>query len=136
ARLFGGARFDYVIDFSGYSLFWSKFLIVADAKRKICFLHNDLLSDSDRLVNGRRPHRVNLRGLFSIYGRYDKLVSVSEGTMALNRKNLSVYADEAKFDYVLNSINPEHILRRVEVGDEWVAEPDRKDMNFVTMGRL
>lgn len=110
-RLFGNTHFDYVIDFSGYSLYWAKFLIVADAKRKICFMHNDLLSDSEKIINGRRPHRINLRGLFSIYDEFDKLVSVSKATMELNRKNLSMYADYNKFDYVLNSINPEKILQ-------------------------
>lgn len=109
-RLFGNSKFDYVIDFSGYSLFWAKYLIVADAKKKICFMHNDLLSDSERTINGKRPHRINLRGLFSIYSLFDKLVSVSKGTMELNRKNLIEYADYEKFDYVMNSINPEKIL--------------------------
>ncbi|MCQ5454261.1 CDP-glycerol glycerophosphotransferase family protein [Bacillus paralicheniformis] len=109
-RLFGKSKFDYVIDFSGYSLYWAKFLVCADAKKKICYMHNDLLSDSERLVNGRRPHRINLRGLFSIYNKFDKLVSVSKGTMELNKKNLSIYADEDHFDYIMNSINPERIL--------------------------
>lgn len=68
------------------------------------------MSDSERLVNGRRPHKINLRGLFSIYNKFDKLVSVSKGTMELNKKNLAIYADEDKFDYIMNSINPEKIL--------------------------
>ena len=110
-RLFGNAQFDYVIDFSGYSLFWAKFLLAADAKLKLCYMHNDLLSDSERKVKGKRPHRINLRGLFSVYHRFDKLVSVSKGTMELNRKNLIKYADFDKFDYILNSINPDKILK-------------------------
>lgn len=73
-------------------------------------MHNDLLSDSERTINGRKPHRINLRGLFSVYHRFDKLVSVSVGTMELNKKNLSAYAAESKFDYVMNSINTEKIL--------------------------
>ncbi|MDR4215855.1 glycosyltransferase, partial [Bacillus paralicheniformis] len=109
-RLFGKSKFDYVIDFSGYSLYCAKYLVCADAKKKICYMHNDLLSDSERLVNGRRPHKINLRGLFSIYNKFDKLVSVSKGTMELNKKNLAIYADEDKFDYIMNSINPEKIL--------------------------
>ncbi|MCM3585207.1 CDP-glycerol glycerophosphotransferase family protein [Mesobacillus maritimus] len=111
ARLFGKSQFDYVIDFSGYSLYWAKFLLAAKAKKKICYMHNDLLSDSERTINGKKPHRINLRGLFSVYHRFDKLVSVSKGTMELNRKNLSKYADFDKFDYVMNSINPDKILQ-------------------------
>ncbi|KWW17574.1 CDP-glycerol--glycerophosphate glycerophosphotransferase [Peribacillus simplex] len=111
ARLFGKSQFDYVIDFSGYSHYWAKLLLAADSKKKVCYMHNDLLSDSERVINGRRPHRINLRGLFSVYHRFDKLVSVSEGTMELNRKNLLQYADYDTFDYVMNSINPEKILQ-------------------------
>ncbi|WML30026.1 CDP-glycerol glycerophosphotransferase family protein [Neobacillus sp. OS1-32] len=110
-RLFGRAQFDYVIDFSGYSLYWAKYILAADAKKKICYMHNNLLADSERTINGRKPHRINLRGLFSVYHRFDKLVSVSPGTMEVNKQNLGQYADEEKFDYVMNSINYEKILR-------------------------
>ncbi|WP_286229697.1 GW domain-containing glycosaminoglycan-binding protein [Neobacillus mesonae] len=116
-RYFGRARFDIAIDFSGYSLFWAKYLLASDAKKKICYMHNDLLSDSERTINERRPHRINLRGLFSVYNRFDKLVSVSIGTMELNKKNLSKYADESKFDYVMNSINVGKILRLSNEGN-------------------
>ncbi|MEH7075094.1 CDP-glycerol glycerophosphotransferase family protein [Neobacillus drentensis] len=109
-RFFGKSHFDYAIDFSGYSLYWAKYLLASDAKKKICYMHNDLLSDSERTINGRKPHRVNLRGLFSVYNRFDKLVSVSAGTMELNKQNLSQYAGESKFDYVMNSINTKKIL--------------------------
>lgn len=133
ARLFGKSKFDYCIDFSGYSLFWAKYLVVADVKKKICFMHNDLLSDSEREINGKRPHRVNLRGLFSIYHRFDKLVSVSEGTMELNKKNLLEYADSEKFDYVLNSINPEKILGENQQETEEM-ENSLSTINFKSSG--
>ncbi|MFB9826825.1 CDP-glycerol glycerophosphotransferase family protein [Lederbergia wuyishanensis] len=109
-RLFGKSKFDYCIDFSGYSLYWAKYLLVADAQKKLCFMHSDMLSDSEKIVNGKRPHLINLRGLFSVYDQFDKLVSVSKGTMEVNKTNLSRYATEDKFDYVMNSINPERIL--------------------------
>lgn len=119
-RLFGKSKFDYVIDFSGYSFHCAKLLLAADAKKKICYMHNDLLSDSERTVNGKKPHRINLRGLFSVYNRFDKLVSVSKGTMELNRKNLLKYADYDKFDYVMNSINPDKILQNSTITEEEV----------------
>ncbi|MCK2011525.1 CDP-glycerol--glycerophosphate glycerophosphotransferase, partial [Peribacillus simplex] len=117
--------FDFVIDFSGYSHYWAKYLLAADAKKKVCYMHNDLLSDSERIINGKRPHRINLRGIFSVYNRFDKLVSVSEGTMELNRKNLLEYADFDKFDYVMNSINPDKILQ-IESNEPEVTENDEK----------
>ncbi|WP_236719630.1 CDP-glycerol glycerophosphotransferase family protein [Neobacillus mesonae] len=116
-RLFGRAKFDYVIDFSGYSLYWAKFLLASDAEKKICYLHSNMHSDSERIINGRRPHLINLRGLFSVYDRFDKLVSVSPGTMEVNKQNLAKYANETKFDYVMNSINYEKILRLAEEED-------------------
>ncbi|MED3792890.1 CDP-glycerol glycerophosphotransferase family protein [Niallia alba] len=127
-RLFGRSKFDYIIDFSGYSLYWAKYLIVADAKKKICYMHNDLLSESKKVINKKRPHLINLRGLFSIYNRFDKLVSVSKGTMELNRKNLAKYADYDKFDYILNSINPDKILQvetkeEIEKGNDLITAP-------------
>lgn len=137
-RLFGKTNFDHVIDFSGYSLYWAKFLVAADAKRKICYMHNDLLSDSEKVVNNRRPHRVNLRGLFSIYHRFDKLVSVSEGTMELNRSNLLEYADYDKFDFIMNSINPEKILgtQVAEVSKELSGSEGFKSRGILKNGNL
>ncbi|WP_191270340.1 CDP-glycerol glycerophosphotransferase family protein [Neobacillus kokaensis] len=118
SRLFGRTQFDYVIDFSGYSLYWAKYILANEAKKKICYLHSNLLSDSEKVINGRRPHRINLRGLFSVYDRFDKLVSVSQGTMEVNKQNLAKYAEEEKFDFVMNSINHEKILRMAEEEDE------------------
>lgn len=125
-RLFGKTHFDYAIDFNGYSLYWAKYLIVSRSKRLICFMHNDLLSDSERTVNGRHPHRLNLRGMFSLYYRFDKLVSVSEGTMEVNRRNLSQYAPDEKFDYVLNSISPDRIWK-MALNEELEDETDSKE---------
>lgn len=124
-RLFGKSNFDHIIDFSGYSLFWAKYLVSADSKTKICFMHNDLLSESEKTINGKKPHRINLRGLFTIYHKFDKLVSVSKGTMELNKQNLSQYAEESKFDYVMNSINPDKIL-----GTE-LTSSDEKDKSLI-----
>lgn len=109
-RFFGKSVFSFAIDFSGYSLFWAKYLLATDAKRRICYMHNDILSDSERTINGKRPHFINLRGLMTVYNRFDKLVSVSKGTMELNKKNLGKYADDDKFDFVMNSILPEKII--------------------------
>lgn len=118
ARLFGKTKFDYVIDFSGYSLYWAKLLLASDAKKKICYMHSDMLSDSERTVGGKKPHKINLRGLFSVYNRFDKLVSVSKGTMELNRKSLLNYAEFDKFDYTMNSINPDKILHNLDENDQ------------------
>ncbi|PFP23280.1 CDP-glycerol--glycerophosphate glycerophosphotransferase [Bacillus sp. AFS073361] len=128
-RISGRAQFDYAIDFSGYSLYWAKYLLASDAKKKICYMHNDIRSDSEKVINGRRPHRINLRGLFSVYDRFDKLVSVSPATMELNRSNLAEFAEEFKFDFVMNSINPEKILRLGN--EEWTESITKSIINEV-----
>lgn len=138
-RLLGKSSFDYAIDYSGYSYFWAKYLINANVKRKICFMHSDMLADSERTVGGRRPHYQNLRGLFSIYNKFDKLISVSESTMEVNKKNLAKYADLNKFEFVNNSLNYKKILdgSKEELIEEKVMEiPSEENINFVTMGRL
>ncbi|NHC42576.1 GW domain-containing glycosaminoglycan-binding protein [Bacillus sp. MM2020_1] len=124
-RLSGRAQFEYAIDFSGYSLYWAKYLLASDAKKKICYMHNDIRTDSEKVINGRRPHRINLRGLFSVYDKFDKLVSVSPATMELNKSNLAEFAEEFKFDFVMNSINPEKILR---LGNEDAPESITKSL--------
>lgn len=109
-RLAGCCHFESSIDFSGYSYFWGKYIVEMDANRKIVFQHNDLLADSQREVNGRHPHFINLRGIFSIYDKFDVLLSVSPITRDINLEHLKQYADPAKFQYCINTINPQKIL--------------------------
>lgn len=109
-RLMANLTFDISIDFSGYSYFWAKYIIEAHSAKKICFLHNDVKADSERMIGKRRPHFINLRGIFSIYNKFDKLLSVSKATMELNKKKLIRYASADKFDYSVNTINPGKIL--------------------------
>lgn len=155
-RLLGNTHFDYGIDFNGYNLYWAKFLLTAKAERRLLFLHSDLLSDSERTVNGRKPHKVNLQAMFSVFHRFDKLVSVSESTMRVNQTNLSRYAAPEKFVYALNSINPERILQMAhdvtsfplrqpaqalsldapETEPKPLPMPDSRHLNFVNVGRL
>lgn len=108
-RLFGKLQFDDTVDFSGYSLYQTK-LILASSGKKLCFFHSDILSDSQRVVNGKKPHKINLRGMFSVYDRYDELLSVSESTNKINKHNLERYADSEKFKVCINTIEPEKIL--------------------------
>ena len=140
SRLFGCSSYDYVVDFSGYSFYWAKIILATDAKRKTCFMHNDMLSDSHRVVDGKKIHRINVRGIFSVYHRFDRLASVSKGTMELNREKLTKYADYSQFNYVPNTVNLERILhisdeKRPIQKNNSVALID-KNINFVTMGRL
>ena len=112
-RLLGHPEVDVAIDFIGYSLHWSKMVLGVKASRYVCYLHSDMKLDQQREVNGRKIHQMNLKGIFSVYHRYDKSVSVSEVINKINQEKLSQYASPEKFVYAENTINPDKILGKI-----------------------
>lgn len=125
-KVFGNAKFDYVIDFSGYSMFWSKILLGTESKKKLIFLHSDIQSDMNRTVNGKRPHYVNLKGVISMYPRFDYLVSVSEETSKLNIRNLSQPNTSKKFTSAMNTINIKRIETLMDDENDFFINHDQK----------
>lgn len=111
-RLLGKTVFDVSIDFSGYSLYWTKTILGTTSQKKICYLHSDMLADMDREVNGKKIHKMNVKGIISVYDFYDKLVSVSSVISDINKKNLSEYADSSKFVYSENLLNIKELLSK------------------------
>lgn len=109
-RLLGKQTFDVAIDFSGYSLNWSKYILAVPAKVHNCYLHSDMKLDQERVVEGRKIHKMNLKGIFSVYNRYDSLVSVSEAICKVNSEKLKEYASAEKFVFAPNAINIKKIL--------------------------
>lgn len=124
-RLSGCCHFESAIDFSGYSYFWAKYIVEMDANRKVVFQHNDLWSDSQKEIDGRHPHLINLRGLFSIYNKFDVLLSVSPMTRDINLEHLGQYADASKFQYCINTINAKKVLGEQSV----VEQSDTEDIH-------
>ncbi|WP_194174215.1 glycosyltransferase [Luteimicrobium xylanilyticum] len=112
-RCFGDARFDAVVDFSGYSPFFAALLRSVPARRHAIWQHNDLDADSRRFVDGEWPHLRNLRATFALYDGFDALVSVSERLMRRNRKRLERYAPRGKFRYVENLLPVKQIEAQV-----------------------
>lgn len=109
-RLTANQFFDVAIDFSGYNYFWGRHILAANAKKYIAFMHNDLLSDSKRIVDGKMPNYKNLNSMFSIYYKFDKLLSVSPMTRDVNYNNLKKYVTKQQMSYVYNSIDINKIL--------------------------
>src|SRR5699024_772154 len=109
SRIFGHARFDAAVDFSGYSSYWTRIVAHASAPRKVIWLHNDLVADAEREVNGVRPHFQNLTGVFKLYRDFDGLVSVSPGLNEINREIHTDYAPEENFVSARNTIDIERI---------------------------
>lgn len=113
-RLFGNSRFDYVMDFSGYSMFWSNLLLATDSKKKFVYLHSDMVEDLVKVVGNVRPHIINLKGLMSIYPKFDKLINVSDNIHQINKKKLKKLKINEKFITVNNLLDLNKIYKDVE----------------------
>ncbi|MBC7517347.1 MAG: CDP-glycerol glycerophosphotransferase family protein [Microbacteriaceae bacterium] len=110
ARCFGASRFDYVIDFSGYSPFWATLLLHSPKAMRSIWLHNDMAADAHRAVGGRRRLLLSLTGVFRLYADFDHLVSVSPALAEINRRKLELYAAPEKFSAALNTVDFVSIL--------------------------
>ncbi|UAJ78401.1 CDP-glycerol glycerophosphotransferase family protein [Leifsonia sp. ZF2019] len=150
-RCFGESRFDYVVDFSGYGPFWAALLLHSPDAQRAIWLHNDLASDAHREVNGEKKMLHSLTQIFTLYGQYDHLVSVSPTLSDINREALAEYAAPEKFLSALNTVDAEHILENAradlhkvafdeETGivPEWAEAllADDDVTTFVNVGRL
>lgn len=108
-RLFGNSQFDYVMDFSGYSMFWSNLILATPSKKKFVYLHSDMVEDLVKVVGNIRPHIINLKGLMSIYPKFDKLINVSENIHQINKQKLKKLKVNKKFITVNNLLDLEKI---------------------------
>ncbi|MGP5698714.1 CDP-glycerol glycerophosphotransferase family protein [Glutamicibacter arilaitensis] len=104
-RCFGDARFDHIIDFSGYTSFWGTLFSYAPTNKRSIWLHNDLAADAHRSISGNTPLKDGLFATFSIYNRFDNLISVSEGLNEINASSLASWAPESRFSWASNTIN-------------------------------
>lgn len=151
SRCFGASRFDYVVDFSGYGPFWAVLLLHSPPAIRSIWLHNDLAADAHREVHGKKRMLRSLTSIFSLYGQYDRLVSVSPALAAINRENLAEYADGDEFVSALNTVDAEHILlgasedlREITFDEETQENPawveallgDPEAATFISVGRL
>lgn len=133
-RAFGGARFDAVVNFDGYSTFWTSLLGAAPISgvRKTAYMHSDMYAE----MTIRFP---SLGGVFSVLGQYDALVSVSRQLCATNRANLSerFAIPGERFTYCENPIDVAQIREKAAGAlDPDVAEWIRGKKAFLALGRL
>lgn len=136
ARIVGYGKFDVLIEFAGYSNFWSGILGCAAVKLstvKVVYQHNDLFQEW-------RTKFHKLKGVFKQYRYFDKVISVSEPTMQLNMENLSSRFNipHEKFEFCDNIQNPPYILAKSQeeltTEDELLFATER--VIFITIGRL
>ncbi len=110
-RMFGHARFDHLIDFSGYGCYTPFLYSVTPASTKSIWLHNDMHADMQRETIGEKHLEDRLRAVFSTYRYFDHLVSVSPSLDRVNREKLSGYARPDQFTYAANTIDGDRVLR-------------------------
>lgn len=109
-RMYGESQFDCVIDYEGYGLYWAFLYGFAPIANKYIFLHNDMQGE----VYKKFPQ---LEGIFYLYKRFSKVLSVSEATNAQNRENLSEKygIPEKNFQTLHNFINAQEVLDKAEI---------------------
>ena len=110
-RCFGNAQFDYAVDFSGYGVFFAALLSQAIGAKKYIWQHNDLSQDlnNKKKIALKRGDSATVESLLSMYSRYDKVVSVGETLMKINRENISNKEVFGKYAFVNNPINTQRI---------------------------
>lgn len=165
-RSYGMSKFDYAIDYSGYSLYYPLLLSQAEGAKKIIWQHNDLHRDinneSKMKQKSYKLHKMNVLGAVSAYGLFDKIVSVGKSAMIENRKHFSTEETWDRFTYVNNLVDSEPIVKKSEDyltfekdGIKYYCDdrsfdrsttsryslrvvpfPEHNNINFINMGRL
>lgn len=151
-RCLGDARFDAVVDFSGYSPFWATLLLHAPGPTtRSVWMHNDMSAEVHRLVGGRPRMRRSLRGVIGLYDQFDRVVAVSAALGEHNARSLAGLQPE-RCRSARNTIDdravrcaataaPADALALDDVDDggtpAWLADLDAPDTCwFVSVGRL
>jgi len=113
-RLFGEIEPDIVIDYEGYTPFWTQLFAYSKAKKKVIYLHHDMWKESQKLVNNRLPHRLNLDIIFKVYHKFDVLGCVEKATMEANKQHLQKFVAAHKFQYMPHSLSVPDILNKMK----------------------
>ncbi|RBQ34158.1 hypothetical protein C2125_11575 [Rahnella aquatilis] len=132
-RIFGEAHFDCIINFEGYTNFWSSLFSAQSNYKKIIYQHNDMFSE----YNQKYPY---LLGSFNNYKHYDKVISVSKETRDLNYRNIAKIV-KINNDAFVHSQNLLNINTIFEMSKEDILITDEKIFDsegpvFINIGRL
>jgi len=113
-RLFGNLKVDVVIEYSGYSTFWTQLFAYSNAKKKIIYLHNDMWEQSLKIVNNRQAHKTRFSIIFPLYDKFDVLACVGKKTMEVNKRKLHGFFAKNKICHIPNSLAAETIKQKAE----------------------
>ena len=132
-RCFGDTKFDILINFTGYSPFYSYFFINAPFNcKKMIWLHNEMVRDSERDYNGKKLLKAPLNAVFSTYEYYDNLINVSSYVKKINEKDFPQFRD--KMITVRNYIEPYDIIKKSQEVNPLPF--DKSKENYVNVARL
>ncbi len=134
-RVFGYGKFNHIINFEGYTVFWTALMGMHNdtARSNTIYQHNDLYGEWIM----KYPY---LELTFNLYHFYNHFVSVSKETKEHNKNNLSgrFNLKREKFIYCDNIQNLEVIIdnakRKLEVPDDEKLFKGTKV--FINIGRL
>lgn len=134
-RIFGNKKYASVVAFSGYDDFFGAVLNINNfPMRKLIYLHNDMLAEYHKRFYW-------LARIFNLYQYADYLISVSEQTNQLNKKQLFDWpgVNPEKFVHCDNVINAANTIKLAELPLEQAHDTvifDSPGIKFITMGRL
>lgn len=111
SRILGGIELYAAIDFSGYDHYWTYFISMLNARRKVVLLHSDMKAEYD---NPNKSHS-RLKNIFSRYDRFDVVASVSDALRMVNENELSSYFGLHKSATVVNTLSLDRIRQSAEV---------------------
>lgn len=112
-RIFGGAQFDYIIDFSGYGTYFPLLALMGNPNpnaKKFIWQHSDILADfTNTTKRALNKSTIDLETLVACHEKFDKIVSATEVISNINRDNLATEQTKDKYTWVTNFLNSERL---------------------------
>lgn len=128
----GNVSFDYAIDFVGYAVWTPMLFLEIPAKKRLIWQHNDLKEDFNVCnTDGVKHKNTSLPGLLSLYLEFDKIVSVNEALMKINRQKLAVPETEKRFTYVTNLLDKERLEKRISEAERSALLQDAEGTKYL-----
>lgn len=134
-RLFGNAEFDTTISFEGFQRHWSAVIAGAPSPRlgRSIMLHSAMKRERDTRFS-------QLQAVFSLYPRFDHLISVSQSACDVNREDITAETDidASRFAAAENLLDLESVraLSRESIDDDISEWMETAEYCFVNVARL
>lgn len=115
-RIAGDAKFDCVIDYSGYSVYWPAIFAKFDARKRVVWQHSDLsqeFGNSAKRATITSVQSVPTVGIMAaIYAYFDEIVSCSDAVLVHNRAAMETSRTRGRFSCIPNVVD----IERIEMG--------------------